>query len=174
MPATISFSLNITTQSSHAHQIRPALPKIVAENDVKQTITMNKIASTAPKKHLNGNGCQRLEAKRDFLPLTPTIIKTPSVANVDIQARLGRMTRSSLLRSAFLPLCRSEAVILKTVDCEMIDLFNQMVRAIHFRHSFHRLRRRNANRRARRSTTISRRYWRNSCRANTNTSLAAW
>ncbi|CAF0942884.1 unnamed protein product [Adineta ricciae] len=101
MSSMISFSLNINTQSIHAHQIRPVFPKIPTESDVKQTITMNKISSTIPKR------CQRLQAKQGFLPLTPTIVNTPSPINIDIQSKL-------------------ESIILKTVDCEMIDLFNQM------------------------------------------------
>ncbi|UJR33136.1 hypothetical protein I4U23_020593 [Adineta vaga] len=107
MSSMISFSLNINIQSTHAHQIRPVLPKISIASDIKQTITMNKISSSASKKYLNNKGYQRLETKQCFLPLTPTIVKIPSPINIDIQSKL-------------------ESIILKTVDCEMIDLFNQM------------------------------------------------
>ncbi|CAF0828089.1 unnamed protein product [Adineta steineri] len=107
MTSAISFTLNINIQSSNAHHIRPILPKIIADNNIQQTITINKISSSISKKILNNKGCQRLETKQCFLPLTPTIIKTPLPITIDIQSKL-------------------ESVILKTVDCEIIDLFNQM------------------------------------------------
>ena len=108
MPSAISFTLDINLQSSNAHQIRPILPNIFAENDIRRTITINKISSSISKKSITH---KRLEAKQCFLPLTPTVVNVPSPVNIDIQAKL-------------------ESVILKTVDCEIIDLFNQIVKRI--------------------------------------------
>jgi len=99
MPSSISFTLDIILQSSNGHNIRPILPNICTDNDIKRTITINKISSSISKK---------LETKQCFLPLTPTIVNTSSPITIDIQSKL-------------------ESVILKTVDCEIIDLFNQIV-----------------------------------------------
>ncbi len=85
MPSAISFTLNINIQSSNAHHIRPILPNIFADNDIKRTITNNKISSSVSKK-----GHHRLETKQGFLPLTPTIVKTPSPITIDIQSKLGK------------------------------------------------------------------------------------
>ena len=125
MSSAISFTLDINIQSSNAHHIRPILPKIVADGDIQQTITINKISSSASKKHLHHKGYQRLEAKQCFLPLTPTIITTPSPITIDIQSKLGIDLFKSIKKVSLLSL---ESVILKTIDCEMIDLFNQMVK----------------------------------------------
>jgi hypothetical protein len=84
MTPAISFTLDIHLQSSNAHQIRPILPNILADFDIQRTITINKIAA---KKSSNQ---KRLETKREFLPLTPTIVNTPSPINIDIQSKLGR------------------------------------------------------------------------------------
>lgn len=89
MQSSISYSLNINTQSSNAHNIRPVLPNTFAENDVKRTITINKIASATSKKNFNHKRAQRLASKLCFLPLTPTIVKTPSIPAIDIQSKLG-------------------------------------------------------------------------------------
>jgi hypothetical protein len=89
MPSAISFTLNINIQSSNAHHIRPILPNIVADNDTQRTITINKISSSIPKKCLANKRHKRLETKQCFLPLTPTIVKTPSPITIDIQSKLG-------------------------------------------------------------------------------------
>ena len=86
MPSTISFSLDINLQSSNAHQLRPILPNIFAENDIQRTITMNKISSAISKK--------RLEAKKRFLPLTPTLVHEPAPMPIDIQPKLGKELHS--------------------------------------------------------------------------------
>ncbi|CAM4779272.1 unnamed protein product [Rotaria magnacalcarata] len=104
MKSSISFTLNINIlQSSTAHNIRPILPNIVSDNDIQRTITINKISSAISNK----KQAQRLASKQCFLPLTPTINTIPSLPALDIQSKL-------------------ESVILKTVDCEVIDLFNQI------------------------------------------------
>ncbi|CAF1032693.1 unnamed protein product [Rotaria sordida] len=107
MQSSISFTLNINIQSSNAHNIRPILPNIFADNDIQRTIRINKISSSVSKKFLNNKREQRLVSKQCFLPLQPTIIKTSSLTTIDIQSKL-------------------ESIILKTVDCEIIDLFNQI------------------------------------------------
>jgi len=90
MPSAISFTLNINIQSSNAHQIRPILPNIVSDNNnTQRTITINKISSSASKKYLHNKGYQPLETKQCFLPLTPTIVNTPSPITIDIQSKLG-------------------------------------------------------------------------------------
>ena len=89
MTSTISFTLDISTHSSNAHNIRPILPNIFADNDIRRTITINKISSSASKRYLNNKRYQRLETKQCFLPLTPTIVKTPSPVTINIQAKLG-------------------------------------------------------------------------------------
>jgi hypothetical protein len=100
MPSAISFTLEINLQSSHAHNIRPILPNIFAENDIQRTITINKISSAGPKKSSNN---KRLETKQCFLPLTPTIVQTPSPITIDIQSKLGRKkTFFSIKSSSFL------------------------------------------------------------------------
>lgn len=118
MPSTISFTLDLNLQSSNAHNIRPILPTIFPEHDIKRTITINKISSTKKK---------RLETKQNFLPLTPTIVQTISPINIDIQSKLGRKKYSYIFKKISSLL---ESVILKTVDCEIIDLFNQIVKRI--------------------------------------------
>jgi hypothetical protein len=90
MPSAISFTLNINIQSSNAHQIRPILPNIVSDNNnIQRTITINKISSSASRKYLLNKGYQLLETKQCFLPLTPTIVNTPSPITIDIQSKLG-------------------------------------------------------------------------------------
>lgn len=89
MTSTISFTLNIKIQSSNAHQIRPILPNIITDYNIQRTITINKISSSASKKYLINKGYQRLASKQCFLPLTPTIIKTPPPITIDIQSKLG-------------------------------------------------------------------------------------
>lgn len=132
MSTTIAFSLNFPIQSCHAHQIRPVLPTVLADADVQRTIAMNKISTNLTKKI-------RLETKKDFLPLTPTIVPTRSPIDIDIQEKL-------------------ETLILKTVDCEIIDLFNQMVKIesnlfVHSENSF-----RNQNQQQQHLTRIYRRF----------------
>jgi len=83
MPSAISFTLDINLQSSNAHHIRPILPNIFPDNDIQRTITINKISSSISKN-------KRLETKQCFLPLTPTIIQTPTPITIDIQSKLGR------------------------------------------------------------------------------------
>ncbi|CAF0744558.1 unnamed protein product [Rotaria sp. Silwood1] len=107
MQSSISFTLNINIQSLNAHNIRPILPNIFADNDTQRTITINKISSSVSKKFVSNKRQQRLASKQCFLPLQPTIITTPSLTTIDIQSKL-------------------ESIILKTVDCEIIDLFNQI------------------------------------------------
>ncbi|CAF3532760.1 unnamed protein product, partial [Rotaria sp. Silwood2] len=107
MQSSISFTLNINIQSSNAHNIRPILPNILADNDTQRTITINKISSSVSNKFVSNKRQQRLASKQCFLPLQPTIIKTPSLSTIDIQSKL-------------------ESIILKTVECEIIDLFNQI------------------------------------------------
>lgn len=87
MPSAISFTLDINLQSSNAHHIRPILPNIFAENDIQRTITINKISSSTSKKSIT---CKRLETKKCFLPLTPTMVNLPSPITIDIQSKLGR------------------------------------------------------------------------------------
>lgn len=123
MPSAISFTLDINLQSSNAHTIRPVLPNIFSENDIQRTITMNKISSSISKKSSHN---KRLETKQNFLPLTPTIVEVSSPINIDIQSKLGRKKNFSVfVQRIFFVL---ESVILKTVDCEIIDLFNQIVK----------------------------------------------
>jgi hypothetical protein len=93
MPSMISFTLEINLQSSNANHIRPILPNIFAENDIQRTITMNKISSSISKKSITH---KRLESKKCFLPLTPTIVNIPSPINIDIQSKLGRKILSFL------------------------------------------------------------------------------
>lgn len=83
MSTNIPFAFDAPLQSSHAHQLRPTLPAFFADCDVQRTIAMNKIASTVAKKKL------RLQTNKEFLPLTPTIVPTPSPLDIDIQAKLG-------------------------------------------------------------------------------------
>jgi hypothetical protein len=87
MPSAISFTLDINLQSSNAHHIRPILPNIFAENDIQRTITINKISSSISKKSTT---YKRLETKKCFLPLTPTMVNLPSPITIDIQSKLGR------------------------------------------------------------------------------------
>ena len=163
MSATIEFSLNIPVQSSQAHQIRPTLPALFADTDVQRTIAMNKISAALPKKF-------RLEAKKEFLPLTPTLVAAPSPINIDIQAKLGNRSSAARTRIGIPGL---ESLILKTVDCEMVDLFNQMVKH-RFSHSVVRSADsfRNRNRPPRRSTRIYRPFSPNWFQVNTNISSA--
>jgi hypothetical protein len=90
MPPAISFTLDINLQSSNGINIRPILPNIFSDNDIQRTITINKISSSISKKSLNN---KRLNTKQCFLPLTPTIIKTPSPITIDIQSKLGTKIR---------------------------------------------------------------------------------
>jgi hypothetical protein len=90
MPSAISFTLDINLQSSNGINIRPILPNIFPDNDIQRTITINKISSSISKKSLNN---KRLNTKQCFLPLTPTIIKTPSPITIDIQSKLGTKIR---------------------------------------------------------------------------------
>lgn len=125
MTSKIVFTLNVAPHSSQAHQIRPSFPTILGDHDTRRTIAMNKISASLPKKYLNHKRHLRLEAKQNFLPLTPTMVPAQSPVNIDIQAKLGRTLRCN---RPFIRSCSSlESVILKTVDCEIIDLFNQMV-----------------------------------------------
>ena len=87
MPSAVSYTLEICLQSSNGNHIRPILPNIFGENDTQRTITMNKISSSISKRSLIQ---KRLQPKKDFLPLTPTIVNVPSPINIDIQSKLGR------------------------------------------------------------------------------------
>jgi hypothetical protein len=87
MPSAVSFTLEISLQSSNGNHIRPILPDIFADNDTKRTITINKISSSISKRSLIH---KRLESKKCFLPLTPTIVNVPAPINIDIQSKLGR------------------------------------------------------------------------------------
>ena len=89
MVSSIAFTLNVHTQSSHAHGIRPTLPTIFAGHDTRQTITINKISSALSKKYFNNTRQLHLQTKECFLPITPTLVKTPSTINIDIQSKLG-------------------------------------------------------------------------------------
>jgi hypothetical protein len=89
MTSTIAYTLNIQTQSSHAHRIRPALPAVFIDNDTQRTIAINKIASNLTKKCHATKQHLHLVAKQCFLPLTPTIEPTSAPINIDIQAKLG-------------------------------------------------------------------------------------
>ena len=91
MPSAISFTLDINLQSSNAHQIRPILPAIFAENDIQRTITINKISSAISKKSAIH---KRLEVKHGFLPLTPTIVNELAPIPIDIQPKLGKKSFS--------------------------------------------------------------------------------
>jgi hypothetical protein len=99
MPSAISFTLNINLQSSNAHHIRPILPNIFPDNDIQRTITINKISSSISKNKYSNN--KRLETKQCFLPLTPTIIQTPTPITIDIQSKLGRKFFSFNIKSYF-------------------------------------------------------------------------
>ena len=163
MSSMISFNLDLHLRSTNAHQIRPILPNIFADYDVQRTITINKISSTNPK---------RLERKHEFLLITPTSVCTSTPLNIDIQSKLGIQLLFSLYFIIFF--ARLESVILKTVDCEISDLYNQIVifrlifllfRFVKFRFCF-----RNRNRQRQHSMTISRLFFRNFYQVNINIS----
>jgi len=99
MSSAISFTFDINLQSSNGINIRPILPNIFPDNDIHRTITINKISSSISKKSSKN---KRLDTKRCFLPLTPTIVKIPSPITIDIQSKLGTKILFFLKINSFL------------------------------------------------------------------------
>lgn len=95
MTSKIQFSLNISAQSRQGHKVKPALPMNLLENDTKKTIAINKIASASTKSCSNKSRPMRLESRKCFLPINPTIEKAPSPISFDIQSKLGKERKLS-------------------------------------------------------------------------------